>query len=139
MYVIVAVPPEIPDTTPEDDTAATPGALLLHEPPDNEFVSVVVPPTVSNPVPLIAGGLLFTVTTFVARQPPGMVYDTVTKPPLIPVTTPDKDPTEPIVIPLLLQVPPLGPLDKVVVDPTHTLGVPVIAEGAALTEITFVL
>jgi len=57
----------------------------------------------------------------------------------MPATTPDKDPTEPIVNPLLLQVPPLGPLDKFVVDPTHTLGVPVIADGAALTVITFVL
>jgi len=137
--VIIEVPPVRPVTTPDAETVATAMLLLLQVPPDKVLLSVVVPPTTSAPVPAIAGGLLLTVTIFVTRHPPAIVYEIVTFPPLIPVTIPEVDPTVPTDIPLLLQVPPGVELANAIVEPTHTDDGPVIALGVVLTDTTLVL
>ena len=68
-----AVPDEIPVTKPVDTTVAIAVLPLLQLPPVRVLVSVVVPPVASVAVPPMVGGLLFTVTTLVTLQPPGMV------------------------------------------------------------------
>lgn len=134
-----AVPEEIPVTRPVDTTVAMAVLPLLHVPPVRVLVSVVVPPVASVAVPPMVGGLLLTVTTLVTRQPPAIVYDIVTTPPVIPVTIPVVLPTVPTVRPLLLQVPPVVVLLSVVVVPAHILAVPVMAAGALFTVTTRVL
>jgi hypothetical protein len=63
VYVIVAVPPEIPVTTPVDEpTVPMAVALLLHTPPDVVQPSVVVLPTQTVAVPVIDAGNGLTVT-----------------------------------------------------------------------------
>jgi hypothetical protein len=44
-YVIRVVPPDIPVTTPEELTVATPVLLLNHVPPPRASLNVVVAPT----------------------------------------------------------------------------------------------
>jgi hypothetical protein len=74
--VIVAVPAATPVTTPVDEfTVAIPVAPLVHEPPDDVDVKVVVPATQIACVPLKvpAKGAAVTVTVRVAvafAQPP---------------------------------------------------------------------
>lgn len=52
-----------------DPIAATPAALLLHDPPPVGSVKVVVAPTQTVEEPMIAEGNAFTVTTAVLVQP----------------------------------------------------------------------
>lgn len=71
VYVIVAVPAAIPDTTPEVElTLAVPEALLVHVPPVGDEDNVVVDPTHTVAVPDIVPGSAFTVTTLVTKQVP---------------------------------------------------------------------
>lgn len=70
VYVIVAVPTAMPVTTPEDvPIAAVPVALLLHVPPPEASVSVVVKVRQTCVVPPIEAGSGFTVTGAVTKQP----------------------------------------------------------------------
>ncbi len=134
VYVIVAVPAEIPVTTPVVlPTVATPGALLVHVPPGVASVNVIVEPTHTADGPAITAGNAFTVITLVVEQPPPNEYVIVTIPGFTPVTIPVKDPTVAIVSELLLHVPPLMISLSVIVDPTHTLDGPVIGAGEELT------
>ncbi len=60
----------MPFTTPEPEIVATAGALLLHAlPPDVASLSVVVEPTHTDSVPVMAEGSGLTVIFFVAKQP----------------------------------------------------------------------
>jgi len=71
VYVIVgAVPPDatpvtIPDVEP---TVACNGSLLVHVPPEGEELSVVVAPTHTVGLPVIAVGDAFTVTDAVCEH-----------------------------------------------------------------------
>jgi hypothetical protein len=63
------VPAVKPDTTPDEDIAATLAVLLLHVPPAIALVSDVVPPIHSELLPVIVAGDAFTVIVVVAMQP----------------------------------------------------------------------
>ena len=63
------VPAVMPVTSPEPDTVPTAGVELLHAPPGVVLLSVVVSPTHTDVVPVIADGMPFTVTTAVVIQP----------------------------------------------------------------------
>jgi len=64
------VPADTPVTIPVvDPTVATPILPLLHTPPPDTLLSVVVLPEHSVIVPVIDEGVLITLTTRVARQP----------------------------------------------------------------------
>ena len=71
VYNIVAVPTELPVTTPPAVIEATPVVLLLHAPPLDASVKVAVPPrqTVTG-VGLIAEGVALTVTVVVEEHVP---------------------------------------------------------------------
>jgi hypothetical protein len=69
--VIVAVPEAMPVTTPVPvPTVAILVLLLVHIPPDIEELKVVVAPSHTVVVPLIAPGVAITVTTCVAATEP---------------------------------------------------------------------
>ena len=65
-YEIVTVPAFMPVTTPAGLTLAVVGALLLHAPPVDVVLSVVVPPihTVAVPVRAAGGGEIVMVCVF---------------------------------------------------------------------------
>lgn len=65
---MVVVPAATPVTTPDELMVAAAVLLLLHTPPP-VFVSVVVKPTHTFIVPVVADGSAFTVTSVVAVQP----------------------------------------------------------------------
>jgi hypothetical protein len=98
---------------------------LVQIPPLSALVRVVVAPIHTPVVPDI-GASAFTVTVFIAKQPVGNVYDIATIPVLIPVTTPDVEPTVAKAASLLLHKPaPL--LVRVIVCPWQTLDRPLMA------------
>ena len=67
--MIIAVPPDIPVTTPDDNgTWAIALLLLLHEPPAVALLSMVLPPWHMVVIPVI-GVRRFTFTIVVATQP----------------------------------------------------------------------
>jgi len=115
MPVDPTLTPEVPDHTPP---------LVAS---DNE---VIIPAqTVAEPA--IADGTALTVTTDIAEQPDGIVYETEAVPAVTPVTFPKpstvtfalKDDHEPL---------PVASLSAIVL-PAHTGITPEIAAGAALT------
>jgi hypothetical protein len=109
--------------------------LLLHVPPDGLVLKVVVRPTQTVLLPVIAVGTGLTNTDLVAMQPVGSIYVMVGVPPATPVTT--------LLVPmvasavlLLLHTPPVVVSLNVVVRPTHTVAIPVIGAGSGLTVST---
>ena len=72
LYVIIAVPVATPVTTPDADTVATEGLVLLQAPPGVALDNVSEPPTQTLPLPVMGDGPAFTVTTTVAVQPPAV-------------------------------------------------------------------
>ena len=72
--VMLEVPPAIPVTTPVlEPIVATPPELLVQVPPPVASVNVVVSPTQTFVVPVIATGSGFTVTTIVEKHVPPLV------------------------------------------------------------------
>jgi hypothetical protein len=69
VYVIVALPFEIPITIPEELTVAMPVALLLHVPPIGLLITLVELPSHTSCVPVITAGSAFTFTVAVRIQP----------------------------------------------------------------------
>ncbi len=135
-YEIVAVPAELPVTTPVEPTDATPALLLLQVPPDVADDNVVVLPLQIAIVPERDAGIGFTVISYVEIQP-DKSYVIVTPPLLTPVTTPVVVFTLPTEGLLDDHVPPEEALAKEVEDPTHTVLLPVIDAGTTLTVICF--
>ena len=103
---------------------------VLQVPPPGQL-SVVLNPTHTVPLPVIAEAPGVTVTTIVVVQPPA-VYEIVAVPVAIPLTTP-VEPTVAIPVAPELHVPPVVVLNSGVVWPTHTDVVPLIAGGAGFT------
>lgn len=137
--MIFAVPASTPVTIPELlPTVAMPVLPLVHVPPDGEELNVVVAPTHTVAVPVIADGVAFTVTTAVTLQVVGSVYVIDAVPALAPETTPDEEPTVATPVAPLVHVPPDGVEPSVVVAPTHRFSVPVIDDGRLLTVMFFV-
>ena len=66
---MIAVPSAKPLTTPDVPTVATDGVEDDHVPPVAEVDSVEVAPTQTVPAPIIAGGVVLTVTLNVLAQP----------------------------------------------------------------------
>lgn len=135
VYVITAVPAEIPDTVPlEVPMVATAVLLLLQEPPGVPSERVVVTPTHSEPDPSIVPGTGFTVTVWFTKHPVGSVYLITGEGVVVdsPETIPETDPTVAFDTSSDVQVPPEVAELNVVVPPTHTFGVPVIAAGSGL-------
>lgn len=65
------MPAATPATTPlADPTEATDGLLLLHVPPVDALVSVMVDPTQTDDAPEMVAGEVLTVTDRVATQVP---------------------------------------------------------------------
>ena len=136
VYDITEVPDDTPVTTPvAGSTVATAGVALLHVPPAVASPNVVVDPTHTERVPVIAAGNGLTVTVAVREHPVGKVYDITEVPAETPVTTPVDELTVATAGVALLQVPPAVALLNVVVDPTQTDIVPVITAGSGLIVI----
>jgi hypothetical protein len=71
--VTIDVPDDIPETMPEEEPiVATPMLELLHVPPPL-LLKVVVKPSQTDVVPVIAAGNEFTFNTVVVMQPVGKV------------------------------------------------------------------
>jgi hypothetical protein len=126
---MLAVPTDIPVTTPPDVIVATEGLLLPQTPPAVMSVRVVD----DVMIPAIGAGSALTVASLVATQPEVSVYVIVVVPTDIPVTTPVDEPTRATPTPALDQVPPVAILLNVVDAPTHATAVPVMPVGAELT------
>lgn len=131
-YVIIAVPGPPQLTTPDvASIEATDGKLLLHVPPPERQLKVVLPPAHAESVPDITVGKGLTVTGFVVEQPVGSVYVMVAVPAPTPFSVPVDEtvampPTEG------LHVPP-PPSESGVVAFTHTELAPDIEAGNGLT------
>lgn len=69
VYDIVDVPANAPVTTPVEPTTVALPLLLVQVPPAGPLLSVVLCPTHTLVLPVIAKGNAFTVTTVVTRQP----------------------------------------------------------------------
>ena len=127
-------PVTMPDKEP---TVATATSLLLHVPPGVELKRVVVAPSHTLAIPVIAAGVRFTVTVVNARQPPPTMYVILAVPAASPVTTPVPDATVAIEILPLVHTPPAGALDNVILPSTHTVPAPVIGIGVTDTDTVF--
>jgi hypothetical protein len=69
-YVIAASPAEMPETIPVDTPiVAIPVEPEVHVPPRSALLRLVPPPWHIDMVPVIAAGIVFTVTTVVVLQP----------------------------------------------------------------------
>jgi len=135
VYIILSVPALTPETTPVvEPTVANDVFVLLHVPPVSVLASVIAEPTHTWLGPVIAGGVVLTVTTDVMKHPVPSVYVITGVPAAMPVTTPELF-TLPSAMLLLLQVPPPGVDPNTVVEPVHTVSVPVIGVGIGLTVI----
>jgi hypothetical protein len=119
-------------------TEAIVGQAILHVPPVDGFVSVIVDPAQTEVGPTIGVAAETTVIVFVAAQP-ATVYLIVTVPGFTPATIPLTAPTDAIVTSVLLHIPPVEELASGVVAPTHTVPAPVIADGKGLTDMILVV
>ena len=72
---MVLFPVATPDTCPEASTVATPGVLLVHVPPAEASLNVVIEPTQTVPIPVMlpALGNGLTVTKLVAAAVPQLL------------------------------------------------------------------
>ena len=68
-----AVPAATPLTTPPVPTVAIPVLVLLHVPDGVPLESIVVVAGQRVSIPVLAAGVVFTVTAFIAVQPEGAV------------------------------------------------------------------
>ena len=67
---MVVVPPTSPETTPPEVIVPTAVLLLVHAPPPGVDPNVVVPPVHALRDPVIAVGVVFTVTIVVVDTTP---------------------------------------------------------------------
>jgi len=135
---MVGMPLATPVTTPPAVIVASEVLLELQVPLAVPSLKVVVDPSHTEAVPVIAAGLGFTVISNVTKQLVAIVYVIVTVPAFTPVTTPVPAPIVAVVISLLLQLPPTVASVKVVFAPVQTVVEPDIAKGVGLTVISYV-
>ena len=121
-------------TTPLAETVALEEAVLDHVPPPVALNNVVELPMQADAVPVIAGGVAFTVTAFTTVQPKEEVYVIVVLPAATPVMLTGEDASIVAIDPLFtLQAPPAVASLKVITDPSQTTCVvEEIAVGFAL-------
>lgn len=143
VYVITVVPgagvADTPVTRPvPKPTVAIAGMLLVHVPLATGWLNVVVNPSHTLSVPVIATGAGVTVTTIVDVQPALKAYVIVVVPVDTPQTTPVAEPTVPTDGVLLAQLPPGVLFVNVIQEPIHTFVGPTIGAAADTTVITIV-
>ena len=132
----MAVPADTPVTVPVVlFTVATSVLLLAQVAPAVAVLNVVVPPTHTFGLPVIAAGNGFTVIVCVCVVPSGDEYVTTEVPAAeeIPVNTPVVISMVPAAGLLADHVPPDGEQCSAVVMPSHTVNTPVIGPGNATT------
>lgn len=129
-YVIELVPRATPVITPPLLIVAIAGFELVHVPPVGVLDNVVVPPTHTRAVPVIAPGVTLTVTFVVTVPVPGTVYDIKTIPLDMPVITPVLIPMVAMPGVVLVHVPPGVASVSVAELPTHIMVGPVIGACA---------
>jgi hypothetical protein len=128
----------MPVTTPvAGSTVATPVALLLHVPPDDASVSVVVIPIHTVLLPPMDTGAATTVTATLAPAAQPVEYVMFATPPPVPVTTPPAV-TVAILVLSEFQLPPVLASVNVVVALTQMLPPPVTGAGVAYTVVVAV-
>jgi hypothetical protein len=131
--VTTPVPALSPVTTPDASTEIVP-LDVLQVTPVVVVLSVVVAPTQTLSVPVIAAGFGLMVTIAEVVQPVGPVATTVAVPGATPVTIPVVAPTTTVPEPgIVVHVTPVVVDERVILAPTHTLPGPVIVAGAELT------
>ena len=136
VYVILALPANIPVIIPEEEPiAAMAVLLLLHLPPVLASVSVADSPTHTSVVPFIVAGKGFTVTVANAVQPVPIVNVMEAVPGETPVTIPPASMLATAILPLAHVPLPEASLSDVV-SPMQTDVVPTITDGNELTVIT---
>ena len=120
------MPGVTPVTVPlMEPTVATDVLALLHVPPVETSLSVILEPAATVKIPESGAGVGLTVNTIVALLVPSE-YEIIQVPAVTPVTTPVEEPTVAIPVLLLLQLPPEVVSDKVLVEPTQTLAIPLM-------------
>jgi hypothetical protein len=140
VYVMVVIPVEIPVTTPDVDTEPTAVAELAQTPDGVVDDSVILLPTQTLPLPVMAltVGSALTVNVKVANvvhpYPLTTVYVTTATPLLVPVTLPAVSMLAKV-LPPKDQLPPVTEGVIVIVEPTQTLLTPVndTAAGVGFT------
>ncbi len=131
---MLVLPAAIPVTVPVVLMVAIPVALLVHVPPVGVLDKLVVLPTQTVELPVMADGSGFTVIIVVVIQVVGSEYVIIAVPEATPVTTPVPETTVAILVLPLIHIPPAEPLLRVVVPPlAHMLVIPVMADGFGLT------
>ena len=119
-------------------TVATDTSSVLQAPPVVVSCNVTVADWHTGALPVIAAGVVFTVTTCVAWQPPVVILYVIAD---VPAATPDTVPSVPTValvtVPLI-QVPPVVASVRFVIIPAHTVAVPVIVPAPGFTVTTLV-
>src|SRR5207248_2544157 len=122
VYDITDAPAATPVTIPPVVIVAIPVETLLQVPPPVASARFVVLPTHTVGVPVIATGVVFTVTVAMATQLPN-VYDITDVPALTPVTTPPAVIVATLVVTLLHVPPPVASV-SVIVEPVQTVNAP---------------
>jgi hypothetical protein len=133
------VPIAIAETTPEALTVATERLPEFQAPPAGALPSVAVSPAQILFIPVIAIGVVFTLTTLITLHAEPIVYEMMEVPAIRPVTTPVVAFTVAFVVLLLAHVPPVVVEFRVTVVPVHKVVGPVIASGSAFTVIVAVI
>jgi len=109
IYVTLAIPGEIPVTTPESEPiVAIVTFPLVQVPPVGVLLKPIVPPTQTADGPVIMVGIGLTVTTIEVEQPVGKVYIIVVVPAATPVSIPESEPMVATEVLVLVQTPPPG-------------------------------
>lgn len=131
-HTIVTVPGLTPVTIPDEEpTVAMAVLLLLHVTPETVLLRVVVWPTQTVGLPVMAAGAALTVTSTVAEQPELPVYTMVEIPVATPVTTPVSEPTVALEPTPVEDHRPLGVASVIVTDePKQIVVGPVIGAGS---------
>ena len=137
---MVVVSAAMPDTSPVSAPIVAAAVLVLvHVPPPNVLLKVVVLPMHTDLFPVIAVGTAYTVSVIVAIQPAPVVYWIEAVPAATPVARPVVSPMDATAVFVLFQVPPEVASFNVVVFPAHTDTVPVIgASGLTVTVVAAV-
>lgn len=130
----------MPVTRPPAVTVAVPVLLLLHAPPAGLVANVVLAPTQMTVVPVIAAGLIFTVSVTVLVHPLLPKHVIVAVPADTPVTTPVDNATVATATLELVHVEPTIDEPNVRFAPTQTVAGPgTEIAGAGNTVATLVV
>ena len=133
---MTGVPAATPVRTPVPVTIVAKAVLLLlHVPPDVALVSVAEAFTHTAVAPLIAPGVVITVTVLLTRHPAVSVYVIFVVPAAMPVAIPELAFIVAVGVLLLLHVPPVVALVNASVVPVHIVAALVIAGNTFMVTV----